>query len=78
MRKPIVLHQTDGRKAAFNPEHIVMVTPGRVVSLEASSAERQTRDEGTYVVDVGSGGTFVSETYEQVMELWLGALAVGG
>jgi hypothetical protein len=76
MRKPIVLHQTDGRKAAFNPEHIVMVTPGRVVSLERP--ERPSREDGAYVTDVGSGGTFVSETYEQVMELWLGALAVGG
>jgi hypothetical protein len=76
--KPIVLHQTDGRKVAFNPKHIVMVTPGRVISLEASSAERQTRDEGTYVVDVGGCGTYVRETYEQVMELWLGVLAVAG
>lgn len=71
MQKPIVLHQTDGRKVAFNPDHVAMVTPALVMNAPHERTE-QAGIRGAYVVIAGhGGGTYVNETYEQVMELWL-------
>lgn len=68
MQKPIVLHQTDGRKVAFNPDYVAMVTPAAVgFAHEGEKAGVR----GAHVSVSGAGGIYVTETYEQVMELLL-------